>query len=508
MQQDAVHSSYLATSYVRARAAILAYLPVSLVAFVLALDLWHPSDVVFSVLYVAPIMLTVVFGTPRPTYLVFVVTSVATVAVAVISAVPAEPTSVLVNRVFALVAQALASTVVIQQLQIRERDRDRLSVQAALASQAHAAVVSAEAGFGALQGVLRALPDAVFTLDASGTIVEANSSAARLLGHSVLNVVGESWHTFVWALSAVPSTGESHPTVLPQGWPSDGPETVTGELIIQLAYDTDPVHCMITAAKVYQHEAVTGGLVVCRDITMLRDRERQKDEFVSMATHELKTPISTLRGYAQIAEAGANRMDASAVSANAEKIIRQADRLSRLVTDLLDVSRMQTGRMDLRISEVNIATVVRDAVDQQRAIHPDRCFEVVADAGAGVILADGQRIEQVLANLLDNAVKYSPDGGPVVVTLEWSTSDISISVTDHGVGIPTEEQGQLFQRFYRGRSRALKFPGLGVGLFISNTIVREHGGQMWVRSDESSGCTFGVILPTSPAMDREPHLIA
>ena len=509
MQQNAAPSKVFAQAHSSFNTALLAYIPSALVALVFACDAWHPVDIVFSALYVAPIVLTLLLGAPRVTYFVFVVTSVATVAVAGFGAPPAEATAALANRVLALVAQGLAAVVVIQQLQLRERDCERLRVQETVAVQARAAVAKAEAGLCSLQDMLRSLPEAVFTLDIRGKIVEINPGAAKLLGSVVRTFAGRPWTDLVSALN-VEQVSDPLQSLesLPHGWPLSGPETIAGEVVIQLGEDTCQLHCMFTAAKLIRQDAVAGGLVILRDVTVLRDRERQKDEFVSMASHELKSPISTLRGYAQMTQANADRMDPTDVVANAEKIIRQADRLSHLVTDLLDVSRIHTGRMSLRIASVPIGDFVRDAVDYQRAIHPDRCF-VLDDAGCTtVILGDAERLEQVLSNLLDNAVKYSPEGGPVTVTVEGTTTEATITVTDNGVGIPAAEQGQLFQRFYRARSRAQRFSGLGVGLYISHTIVREHGGQMWVRSDESGGSTFGLVLPVTPPVDREPDLIA
>lgn len=508
MQQNAVRTKVFAPAGSGLRTILLAYLPPILVALVFACDAWHPADVVFSALYVAPIVLTLVLGAPRATYFVFVVTSVATVAVAGFGAPPDEATAALANRVIALVAQGLAAAVVIQQLQIRERERERMRNQESVALRARAAVARAEAGLCSLQDMLRSLPEAVITLDIKGRIVEINPGAAKLLGTSVDSYAGRPWMDLIQAFNVrvVPALTPVA-EVLPSGWPLNGPNVLAGEVVMQLGEDTCQLHCMFTAAKLLREDTVAGGLVMCRDVTVLRERERQKDEFVSMATHELKTPISTLRGYAQLTQMNADKMEAKDVVANADKIVRQADRLTRLVTDLLDVSRIHAGRMSLRIAPVPVSDLVREAVDVHRTAHPDRSFVLDDDGSSGVILCDATRLEQVLTNLLDNAVKYSPDGGPVRVTVEGTRTEVTITVSDSGVGIPAEEQGQLFQRFYRVRSRAQHFSGLGVGLYISHTIVREHGGQMWVRSGEVGGSTFGVVLPVTPPVNREPDLI-
>jgi signal transduction histidine kinase len=214
-----------------------------------------------------------------------------------------------------------------------------------------------------------------------------------------------------------------------------------------------------------------------------------------MATHELRTPISTLRGYAQLTESAAVRAGVPDIAATAGKIVRQSDRLNRLVADLLDVSRIHSGHIELRRSDVPISSTVSDAVEHQRALHPDRAFELDIRSSAALVHADGHRVEQVMTNLLDNAVKYSPDGGDIVVRVDAASDHVRVSVADCGIGIPREEQDRLFQRFYRAKSGSSHFSGLGVGSYISYRIVREHGGRIWVESSGEGGSTFIFTLP-------------
>src|ERR1035437_7793208 len=424
MQQDTVRVKSLAAFSDGCYAAILAAPPFVLAVLVGLLDVWHPADVVFSALYVAPIVLTLRANSSRQTYLLFLATTVATVAVAAFSPA-ASPTAALANRILALVAEVLAAVVVMQQLDLRARDRDRLRRHQREAVQAQATATRAEAGLCSLQDVLRSLPDAVFTLDGKGHILESNAAAARMLGDIVHGYAGRPWADLVRALGGdEPADRQQMTELLPADWPARGPATASGELTVRRGADKDPLFCIVTAAKLLAYGLVTGGVVLCRDVTVLRERENQKDEFVAMATHELKTPLSTLRGYAQILEANAERMQAADVAASAEKIVRQVDRLGRLMNDLLDVSRIHTGRMGLRFSEVRIMGLARDALEHQPAMHPDRSLVLEDRGGADRLLADGPRLEQVLTNLLDNAVKYSPDGGHVVLTIEGTVRDI------------------------------------------------------------------------------------
>jgi signal transduction histidine kinase len=236
-------------------------------------------------------------------------------------------------------------------------------------------------------------------------------------------------------------------------------------------------------------------LVIIRDITASRVRERQKDDLVSMAAHELRSPLSTLRGYAQLVEHDASAAGVPRLATAAGKIMRQADRTTALVADLLDVSRIQSGHMELRLADARMLSVILDAVEQQHAVHPDRDIQVEDCYVDEVVHVDAQRLGQVLANLLDNAIKYSAETTPVRVRLFGSLTEIKVTVTDEGIGIPVAEQGHLFQSFYRTKSGVSHRSGLGVGLFISNQVVRQHGGHMWLRSAESRGSEFGFSLP-------------
>jgi signal transduction histidine kinase len=508
MKQSSARGKPLESLVERQGVSILALVSVTLLPLIFAFDVSQPEDIVFSVLYVAPIVLTLMVGLPRTTYLVFVVTSVATVAAAVLGSSPTQPTAEVVNRALALIAQTLAAAVVIQQLQLRERDDETAHIKDEHFTRAGPALV--ETALGAARATILALPDAAFILDAAGTIVDANTAAATLLSMPITAFKGERWDDVSEAFTlSLPTTTLERGDLFVAGWPSNGPATIAGEFVVGQRMDVERFHCRVSAVTIFERGQVAGGVVIATDISNIHAREQLKDEFVSMATHELRTPISTLRGYAQLAELGATRAGEQDVAASAAKIVRQADRLTRLVEDLLDVSRIQTGRMQLSIGEMPIVKAACDAIEQQRAAHPDREIHFERVGSLESVQADAHRIEQVLTNLLDNALKYSPDGGPVHVRVVGAPTEVSFTVTDCGVGIPLDEQGQLFQQYYRAKSGANRFSGLGVGLYISYRIVSEHGGRMWVVSEAAGGSTFGFALPidhASKSRDSAPAL--
>jgi signal transduction histidine kinase len=238
--------------------------------------------------------------------------------------------------------------------------------------------------------------------------------------------------------------------------------------------------------------------------TEARDAIRIRDEFLSVASHELKTPVTALIAYAQILErrivreAPVNERNLRAV----QVIYEQSERLNRLIAALLDVSRLQSGRLELERRPLDLCALTRRVVD---AFEPtlSKHTLVLQCQGTGLpIEGDETRLEQVLHNLIANAVKYSPRGGPVEVRVDRHGAEARIVVRDEGVGIPLAEQERIFQQFYRGGNiDAENVTGFGIGLYVVQEIVQRHGGRVEVASVEGQGSTFTVFLPASSKVD-------
>jgi signal transduction histidine kinase len=223
---------------------------------------------------------------------------------------------------------------------------------------------------------------------------------------------------------------------------------------------------------------------------------RLRDEFLSVAAHELKTPMTSLRGYAQLLGQGLNQgkqLDPQLLAKGLRVIDTQAEKLSQLTAQLLDVSRIDAGKLQLEPRDVNLAELVRglataaQAGTQRHTLEldlPERCRAVV----------DPLRIEQVVTNLLSNAIKYSPDGGAIDVSLSNASDGVHLVVRDHGIGIPPERRARLFDRFYQAHGEG-HFGGLGLGLFISRQIVELHGGTLEADFPADGGTRFRVSLP-------------
>jgi PAS domain S-box-containing protein len=228
----------------------------------------------------------------------------------------------------------------------------------------------------------------------------------------------------------------------------------------------------------------------------VEDLSRLKDEFLSIASHELRTPVTSIKGYTQLAKTLISENDLTTAEEYLDIALDQIDRMSRLIIELLDVSRIETGRLEIRRDDIQWATFVRDVVHRHHTAVSDRRFHLNVEGDMRIISGDRDRLEQVLGNLIENAVKYSPDGSEIFVNVEERGEQIVTSVCDRGIGIPTDELAQVFERFHRGRHvSSTNYGGLGLGLYITKQIVERHGGAIWVESKEGTGTTFYFSLP-------------
>jgi PAS domain S-box-containing protein len=232
-----------------------------------------------------------------------------------------------------------------------------------------------------------------------------------------------------------------------------------------------------------------------------------RDEFLSIAAHELKTPVTSLLAYSQVLQRRVEReRTASERDKRAIKVIgEQASRLSRLIASLLDLSRIETGHFVLERRKVDLVALARRVVEEAQPTVDRHELAFSAPDEPVPIEGDDLRLEQVIQNLLQNAVKYSPEGGPIEVKVAREGEYAAIAVTDHGIGIPAASQSQLFQRFFRaGNVDASNISGMGIGLYVVKEIVSRHGGDVRVSSVEHQGTTFRVRLPLASGASHEP----
>jgi PAS domain S-box-containing protein len=243
-------------------------------------------------------------------------------------------------------------------------------------------------------------------------------------------------------------------------------------------------------------------LVVHQDVTPLKEAEYFKDEFVGIVAHELRTPLAALRGFSDMLLVQTARQRGPQLADWQQEALEEiqvaTQRLVKLTEDLLDVTRLQTGRLMLQRSPTNVVSLTRRVATFLQQSTTRHQVEVRSAQTMLMAEIDPGRIEQVLTNLISNAIKYSPQGGPVIVTLweEGTTRNVGMSVQDHGIGIPDPQQPQMFGRFMRAdNAYAWGIAGTGLGLYICRELVQRHGGQLWFESEEGAGSTFYLTLP-------------
>ena len=230
-----------------------------------------------------------------------------------------------------------------------------------------------------------------------------------------------------------------------------------------------------------------------------------REQFLAIASHELKTPLTALIGYAQIFQMRAQRArDLSERDAQSlERILAQADRLHRMINALLDVSRIEQGRLRLEHGMLDLTALARRTVAEIQAMSSQQRFDVQSLDVPLWIAGDALRLEQVLYNLLGNAMKYSPHGGAITLSITAQDNTVRVAVRDEGIGIPARDLPHLFERFYRASNvSADNISGVGIGLYVVQEIVRLHGGTVTVESQEGRGSTFTICLPRETTLSN------
>lgn len=295
--------------------------------------------------------------------------------------------------------------------------------------------------------------------------------------------------------------GETLLEVLPLGELAD--------LVAQLPARTDPLEhelrlpgpderwIQVTLAAIANNDGVPHGTVlVFHDLTRLKKLERTREEFVANVSHELRTPLSLIKGYAETLLDGA-KDNPQVATKFLQTIDRNAERLKLLIEDLLTISSLESGRIRLELKPVRLPQVVEKVLSDFRARSLTKGIELISQTPHLTVRADSARLEQVLGNLVDNAVKYGRSEGKVIVGARTTDDeDIEIFVRDDGPGIPPEAVERVFERFYRvDKARSREQGGTGLGLSIVKHIIQSHGGRVWAESKLGQGATFFFTLP-------------
>lgn len=291
------------------------------------------------------------------------------------------------------------------------------------------------------------------------------------------------------------------------------------ELTVGMSGDKIPLTLSVSAAPLHDTDQTTlpvGVVTVLNDITANKQIEKLKDEFVSVVSHELRTPLTAIKGYTQhlmrrlerrlrekrVLEATGqmSKEPPESYDLRSLQIVQsQSEQLERLVNDLLDLSRVQWGELNLQYSSFYLADVLTERAQLAQISAEEHVITLDIAAQDTRIMADKLRVSQVIGNILDNAIRFSPQGRQVKIELKTEGNKYMVSITDQGIGVSPDHIDRIFERFYRvPNNLSRQYSGIGLGLFVAKAIVEAHGGRIWATSNEGLGSTFSFTLPHTP----------
>jgi two-component system sensor histidine kinase/response regulator len=269
-----------------------------------------------------------------------------------------------------------------------------------------------------------------------------------------------------------------------------------------LDYITKPVDINILLLKVkvfyriyeQSHKLIEMQKELLEEIESRKEAEHKKDEFISIASHELKTPLTSIKGYLQLLSRSVDKENMAPLKHHLDKVHNQVEKLNVLVADLLDISKIEGGKLKFNMGFFSIDKLLQDVIEVTRQTNPG--FTITINGVAGEqMFSDEMRLEQVITNFLTNAVKYSPGTNKIDVTISVCDNTLYLAVKDFGIGMPEEHLQQVFEKFYRVEKTSLRFQGLGIGLYISKQIIERLGGEIGVNSKLGQGSEFYFYLP-------------
>ena len=383
---------------------------------------------------------------------------------------------------FSGITQSL--TVLVQDVTDKVRSRRQIEEMAAMMAERSAR----------LDSILGSMTDGLWVYDANGTVVDVNQAALNMFGLASRAEAIElsSFERF----GLRDSEGRAiSPWNLPHARALAG-QTVPDYLAIGKHLLSNRDLDLSIAAAPIESKGIVGAVLVIRDITALQELDRKKDEFLSVASHELRTPLTTIKGYTQLLQQTVDDLEPAERGTYITAVLGEIERMMGIISELLDVSRIETNRLQIHQQPIRWVEFIEGRVGAFRVQHPLRTIRFETLTPETNVHADPDRMRQVVDNLLSNAIKYSPDGTAIDVDVLVVDSQMHTSVTDYGIGIPRDEIPQLFERFHRARNVSSRYyGGLGLGLYIARAIVEAHGGAIAVQSEEGHGSTFTVRLP-------------
>ena len=340
-----------------------------------------------------------------------------------------------------------------------------------------------------LAAIVESSQDSIVTIDLNRVITTWNAAAEHLYGYKADEVIGKSLEMVMLPKDIVELI--------------ENVNKISQKLSVPI-FETVRLHkngkqadLQIALSPVRNLTGTVIGIsTIARDITEAKLQEQLKDEFIAIASHELKTPVTSIKAYTEILvekfQDSSDEMSFSMIT----KLDHQIDRLIELIKALLDTTKLSAGELPLNIQAFDLSSLIEEQVDVIQPVSPKHQIHFEGERGH-TVFADRKLIGQVIVNFISNAIKFSPNGGRVIVSSTKTDEGIEVSVRDFGVGIPDGLDHKIFERYFRvDRPQRSTTPGVGLGLYITAQIIQHHGGKITVESKEGVGSTFTFELPT------------
>jgi PAS domain S-box-containing protein len=353
--------------------------------------------------------------------------------------------------------------------------------------------------------ILNSVADGIFGTDRDGVVIFVNPAAEHLLGAAEGSLMGRQVREVIHMGRKGPASENGDPAIdsAPAMRAFSTPQGTSGQDVFFRSDGTSfPVEFSLTPMQ--EGGSVVGSVLSFRDISQRYALDRMKDEFISTVSHELRTPLTSIRGALGLLSAGLVG-EVSEKAANLLRIaVSNSDRLVRLINDILDLERMQSGRAPLSLRRTGLSEVAQQALEALAPVAESARIRLLLEAGTATVEADPDRLQQVLTNLLSNAIKFSPADADVRVLIKGGSAGATISVIDQGRGIPADKLESIFDRFQQvDASDSRQKGGTGLGLAICRTIIHQHGGRIWAERNPDRGTTFSFFVPFHQSAEVE-----
>jgi PAS domain S-box-containing protein len=342
-----------------------------------------------------------------------------------------------------------------------------------------------------LSAIVETIRESLVVLDSHFRILSANHNFCDFFNDPEDAILGRDLFEIGFGKWNVPELRELLTKVLPHNNPFEGFELTHDFPII--GRKTIILNARQMTLKGKNQDRI---LLAIEDITERKTMEYRKEDFINIASHEMRTPLTSIKGNLQLLNKIAQKKGDTDYTRGFLAAGKSVARLERLIFELLDVSKMQSGKVDFNFESVDISTLVAESIAIIQQETPSSKI-VVSGLKSQFVEGDYGRLEQVMINLLSNAVKYSPGSSEIKVHISSMSGYCKIAISDQGIGINMKDHKRIFERFYRAEEISEKFPGVGVGLYVCNEIIKEHNGTLWVESEAGKGSTFSFTIPVA-----------